>query len=111
MKTENILGTISVKAAVIIAPNLIVDITGALGNATNIPLGVSTTTTDLGEQCPVVYSGVKLVLSGAAVTAGDLVKSDANAKAIPTLTNDKLVLGKALDAATAADELIRVKLF
>lgn len=53
--------------------------------------------------------GVALVRAGAAVTASALVMSNASGKAI-TATATNRVLGKAIDAATSADDLIRVLL-
>jgi len=50
-----------------------------------------------------------MVYSGAAITLGDELKSNASGKVITWATSGKVV-GYALDAATGADELIRVAL-
>ena len=110
MKTELILGVISITALVDSTKNLIANVSGGLCNASDVPLGTINADSKAGEEMPVVVNGVTLVKSGDAITIGDLVKSDASSKAIATTTNDKLVLGKALDAASDADELIRVLL-
>ena len=110
MKTEIVLLIFSITALVASTKNLIANVSGGLCNATDVPLGVINADTDAPEEMPVVTNGIAIVYSGAAVTIGDLVKADANSKVIATTTNDKLVLGKALDSATAADELIRVLL-
>lgn len=110
MKTEIVLLIFSITALVASTKNLIANVSGGLCNATDVPLGVINADTDAAEMMPVATNGIVLVYSGAAIAIGDLVKSDADSKAIATTTNDKLVVGKALDAATAADELIRVLL-
>jgi hypothetical protein len=71
-------------------------------------LGVLNANTALNEQAPVTSSGIALVLSGAAVSLGDKLQSNASGKAITFASGD--ANGYALDAATGADELIRVKL-
>ena len=110
MKTTIVLLIFSIIALVDSTKNLIANVSGGLCNATDVPLGVIDADTLATQTMPVSVCGVALVYSGAAITIGDLVKSDANAKAITTVTNDKLVLGKALDASTGANELIRVLL-
>lgn len=110
MKTTIGLVIMSIFATEDVTKNLIADVSGGLCDATSVPLGVIDADTSITEMMPVAVNGVALVTSGAAITIGSLVKSDANAKAISTTTNDKLVFGKALDAATGADEIIRVLL-
>ncbi len=110
MKTENPIQIISITALTDANKNLIANISGGLCNATDVPLGAINANTNASEQMPVMVIGIALVKSGGVVTAGDLVKSDANSKAVSTTTNDKLVLGKALDTSTTADELIRILL-
>ena len=111
MKTEQPILLTTITAAEDVTKNLIMDVNGLLCDATEVPLGVINADTDSGEETPVCVEGIAIVYSGAAVVIGVLVKSDAAAKAITTATNDNLVIGKAIDAATGADELIRVKLF
>jgi len=110
MKTSIGLLIFSITALVDSTKNLIADVSGRLCNATEVPLGVINADTLATEMMPVAVNGVAIVYSGGAIPIGTLVKSDANAKAISTSTNDKLVLGKALDSATGANELIRVLL-
>ena len=111
MKTEQPTLITSIAIGADLSKNLFIGFEGNLCSANAKALGVINADTDSGEEAPVCVEGIALVKSGAAVVIGVLLKSDANAKAITTTTNDKLVIGKALDAATAADELIRVKLF
>ena len=108
MKTEILTLVTSITALADSTKNLIANVAGGLCNATDVPLGIINADTNINESMPVAVNGIALVYSGAAITIGDLVKSDANAKAITTATNDKLVVGKAIDAASGADELIRV---
>ncbi len=110
MKTEQLTLITSILATEDVTKNLIVDVAGGLCDATAVPLGVINADTLDTEMIPVAVNGIAIVYSGAAITIGDLVKSDASSKAITTATNDKLVVGKALDTATGADELIRVLL-
>ena len=72
------------------------------------PLGVLNANTDEGEQAPVCCVGIALVYSGAALAAGAKIQCNAAGKAITYAAG--AVAGYALDAATGADELIRVLL-
>ncbi len=106
MKTEQPILITSITAKVDLAKNLFVAFDGDIcGNAAKA-LGVCNAETDLGEQAPVTSKGIALVLSGNTITQGDKIQSDANGKAITYVTGD--ANGFALDAATGADELIRV---
>ena len=64
--------------------------------------------TNVNEQAPVTCAGIALVFSGAAVSLGAKIQSNASGKAITFSSGE--ANGYALDAATGADELIRVKL-
>lgn len=98
--------TIELTAA--LTKNLFVGFDGALCGAAAKALGVLNADTDLGEQAPVTAKGIALVYSGAAVAIGDQVESNAAGKAITLAAG--VENGYALDAATGADELIRVLL-
>lgn len=110
MQTEQITLITSIEATEDVTKNLIIAVDGSLCDASEVPLGIINADTDSGEECPVVVGGIALVYSGAAVTIGDMLTSDSASKAITYATVDQVNIGKALDAATAADELIRVKL-
>ena len=58
---------------------------------------------------PVIVCGIALVKTGAAITKGAKLISDDDGKAIP-FEEGIDVLGIALDAASAANQLIRVLL-
>lgn len=109
MKTEVIGVTISMLAAADLSAkkNLLMGIvSGTICGNGAIPLGVLLANTEDTEYGPVAITGTVLVFSGAAVTAGVRVQSDAAGKAI-TFSSGEAV-GYALDEASGADELIRV---
>ena len=108
MKTEQPILITSIVAKVNLAKNLFIGFDGDIcGNAAKA-LGVCNAETDLGEQAPVMSKGIALGLSGAAITLGDKIQSDASGKAITFSSGE--ANGFALDAATGADEAIRVML-
>ncbi len=137
MKTEQPILITSIKASANINKNYLVGFDGNLCSANAKPLGVSNANADSGEQLPVVCKGIALVYSyttisqGAALVCqtGGKVTPAANFNVVvpngstavnsnsaqPTLTLSGTVLpqslvGYALDAATGADELIRILL-
>jgi len=139
MKTEQIILTTSIKAAVDLSAkkNLFIGFTGALCAANEKALGVLAENVLLDEQAPVAVSGIAIVKSGATFSIGAALASNAAGKAIaattfsavnadgavavtssaatPPITLAGSVLpqainGYALDEATAADQLVRVKL-
>ncbi|MFZ1290772.1 MAG: DUF2190 family protein [Melioribacteraceae bacterium] len=88
--------------------NLFIGLDGALcGNGAKA-LGVLNADTSINEYGPVMTSGIALVVSGAAVTLGAKVQSNANGQAIIFASGESN--GFALDAATGASQLIRVLL-
>ena len=58
------------------------------------------------HQLPVIVSGIALVKSGAAVAAGVALEKDTSGRVIAQSTG--YLVGISLDAATGANELIRV---
>lgn len=77
-------------------------------------LGVSINDTASGQATAVVISGIAAVTSGAAVSVGDYLKSDSVGRVVASAVTDNQLpadaFGIALEAATAADQTIRVKL-
>lgn len=74
-------------------------------------IGVTIFDVDSGDQAQLQGQGIAVVESGGGITAGDLVKSDANGKAVTAGTTwDVKVCGVALDTASGAGEFIQVKL-
>ncbi|MCU7494762.1 MAG: DUF2190 family protein [Ignavibacteria bacterium] len=137
MNTNLILGRASIEAAADIAKQLFVGLDGDVCGAGKKALGVSELDAAEGEMATVIVSKIALVTSGAAITAGDALVSDASGKAIPatdlsattpagavpvvssgaqpvmTIAGSlppEVINGYALDAATGADKLVRVLL-
>jgi len=108
MKTEQPILITTIKASSNINKHLFIGFDGDLCSAAAKSFGVSNADSDSGDEMPVMAEGIALVLSGAAVSQSDPVESDANAKAIPVSAGE--INGYALDDASGADELIRIKL-
>lgn len=79
--------------------------TGADGNA----IGVANAAAASGEKFPVTVKGTAVVEAGAAIAAGATLKVDASGRAITWATSGGKV-GYALEAATAAGQMIEVAL-
>lgn len=62
-----------------------------------------------GDDVTVQVKDIGLWIAGAAVNAGAMLMSDANGKAV-TATAGKFILAQALEAATAADQVIHVQI-
>ena len=77
--------------------------------ANDLTMGVSKDATALNGNANVVRDLEAVVVAGAAITVGQFVKSDAQGRAIPVTGTDRAA-GKALTAATGADEDIVVQL-
>ena len=110
MKTEQPILITSVKAAADFSntKSIFIGFDGnTCGNGSKA-LGVLNANSALNEQAPVTTSGIALVLSGAAVALGAKLQSNASGKAITFSSGE--ANGYALDVASGADELIRVKL-
>ena len=110
MKTEQPILITSIKAAADFSDskNIFIGFDGNVcGNGAKA-LGVLNADTDQDEQAPVTSLGIALVLSGAAISLGAKIQSDAAGKAITFSSGE--ANGYALDSATGADELIRVRL-
>lgn len=108
MKTSIILGTMSVLAAVAITAKRFVTSAGAVPAAGAWCPGAAADNFDAGEQASLVTHGIFTVEAGAAIAADAAVQTDASGRAITLAAG--VNLGRALDAAAAAGDLIRVKL-
>jgi hypothetical protein len=108
MKTEQPILITTVTAQADITKNLFIDFDGSLCSAAAKSLGVSNADTVTDDDLPVMTNGIALIYSGAALSAGDPVEADANAKAVTVAAGE--TNGYALDDASGADELIRVLL-
>lgn len=81
---------------------------GAVAGAGANALGVAAQPAAIAEPFTVDTLGVVSVEAGAAVTAGGLVQSDATGRAIDRVAG--AIVGRALDGAAAAGQMIRVLL-
>ena len=110
MKTEQPILITSVVAAADLSnsKNLLIGFNGNICGSSAKPLGVLTAGSPLGEESAVIARGIALVYSGAAVSAGAKLQSNASGKVVNFLSGE--VAGYAVDAASGADELIRVLL-
>jgi hypothetical protein len=108
MLTEQPILITSVTAKVDLAKNLFIGFDGDICANGAKALGVCNTESDLGEQAPIAAKGIALVTTGAAVAVAAKVQSNAAGKAITFAAGE--ANGFAMDAASGADELIRVLL-
>lgn len=80
--------------------------------ATQMPAGIALEASANGDSVPIPVAlldgGIVEVVAGAAVTRGGEVMSDSAGRAINATGATARVIGTALDAAAAADEVIRV---
>ncbi len=98
--------TLSAVATGAIAAHRFVDFTDAQAALNEANKGAARHAAAIGEQVAVDAQGVVLVEAGAAVALGAEVQSDANGKAITLAAG--VASGRALDAAAADGDLIRV---
>jgi len=87
-----------------------VDLTSAV---TDRPFGVLINAPKQNQAGEVQTDGIAKVASdgsGSAIAAGDQLGTDANGRAVKCTTNDRPLLGEAMDASTALGTVIRVKL-
>lgn len=102
--------TLTVTAAGAIGAHRFVTAAGAQAGADANAIGVArTAAAAAGDRIPVDVLGTASVEAGAAITAGATVKADAQGRAIAWATSGAR-LGVALEAATAAGQLIEVLL-
>ena len=115
MNTEQPGVIISITAAAAISKNQCVMMNGYPSEAGGFALlGIAAADTDVGEECPVAVSGVVLAISGTALTQGLYVQCGDDGRVLECTLFDELAAGYAvghvLDAASAAGELVRIKL-
>lgn len=87
-----------------------VDLTSAV---TDRAFGVLANAPKQNQAAEVQTDGVAKVVSdgsGTAIAAGDQVGTDTSGRAVKCTTNDRPLLGEAMDASSAAGTVIRVKL-
>lgn len=104
---------ITVVATEALTKNRFVDYAGA-HTADGKVAGVALFDTDSGSAATVQYAGIATVTSAGSVSAGNLVKSDANGKAaaltLSAVGDVAKIAGVAMDAGATDGDLIRVLL-
>lgn len=108
MSQNHAVFTLSVKATAAVLAFTFVGYTGATAPAAGNTAGVARTDGAIGDLVPVDILGTAMVKAGAAVAAGARLEVDASGRAV-TLAAGKAV-AVALEAATAADQVIEVAL-
>ena len=110
MKTEQpiLITSITAAADLSASKNLLIGFDGDICGAAAKCLGVLNANTNSGEEAPVTAKGIALIYSGEAVAVGADLESDAAGKVVNYTAG--VIVGYALDAASGADELIRVLL-
>lgn len=106
MKTEQPILTTTVLAVAELAGRRFATTAGAVPAAGAKVLGVTNAPYSAGEWAGLGVLGIFVVEAGAAVALDDDVQTDAQGRAITKAAG--LTVGRALDAATAAGEFIRV---
>lgn len=106
MKTHQVIFTTSIPAAADLTRQRFVGFDGNVCAAGAKAIGVADIDAAAGRLVPVDMIGNILIEAGAAVAAGAEVQSDASGRAIPKAAG--VGNGYALDAASAAGELIRI---
>ena len=75
-----------------------------------IIVGIALTTATTTNTCSVATSGLFIVESGAAVTAGAVVAQETTAQKVEDATNALYAIGRALTGASAAAKYVLIKL-
>ncbi len=106
MITEQPILITSIKTYVDLSKNRIISF-NATYSASLAPLGVCNADTKANGYAPITTHGIALVEAGSDIFKGDKVGSDSQGRAVPEpfFTN---YLGRALDGALSAGNLIRV---
>lgn len=108
MKTSIVLAAMSVLASTALTKHRFATTAGAVPASGAFCPGVANANYDIGEQAGLDTHGIIVVEAGAAVAADAAVQTDASGRAITLAAG--VSLGRALDAAAAAGDFIRVKL-
>lgn len=106
MKGQNVVLTMSVQAVTDLQARRFVGLDGKTCGDGAKALGVVEVDTEAENMAPANVLGAILVEAGAAIAAGTEVQSDAAGRAIAKASG--LANGIALDAATAAGDVIRI---
>lgn len=97
----------SIKATANLPKQRFIGFDGNLCTAGVKAYGICDVETDAGQFAPVAVLGILLVESGGAIAAKAKITSDASGRAV-AITSTEEVNGYAIDAATAAGDVIRI---
>lgn len=79
-------------------------------DAFEIPSGVLQNNPNSGQACSIAYMGHSKVVAGAAIAARELITTNGSGKAVEATSGD-IVIGRAIEAAGAENDVIGVMLF
>ncbi|BAN99807.1 hypothetical protein E05_50410 [Plautia stali symbiont] len=113
MVTQQVVLTTTVVAVEALTARRLVGISAKPFKGTGTELGVAEVSGKKGDSVPINVLGIMAVEAGAAISAGELLKADSEGRVVSesALTGGGLpasTVGVALDAATAAGEIIRM---
>jgi hypothetical protein len=78
--------------------------------ATDLLVGVLQNTPESGQAARFRFAGTSKVLAAGAIAIGDWVTSDSAGKAVATTTDKNVVIGRALEAAANAGDIIEIEM-
>jgi len=102
--------TLTVVASGAVTSHRFVGYDGAQAGAGGAALGVSRTNADDGDEVPVDTVGTAIIESGAAISVGDSLESDADGRAVPDTAASNPQAARALESASAVGEPVEVLL-
>lgn len=111
MKTRQVYGeqnAISITATEAITAKRMVDYAGA-HTAAAAAMGVALFNTDSGDVISVGCAPIEAVEAGAAISAGAALETDSSGRVVTKSAG--VTVGRAIDAASAAGDIIRMRLF
>lgn len=108
-KTKKPVLTETVIATGTVVKNRLVAYTGKQAKAGEAAIGVAVYDADAGDSLAVDALGVVLAETGGTVAAGDALAADAQGCVIKH-SSTGVIVGRAIDAATGANETIRIKI-
>jgi len=100
--------TLPVKLTAAVNQRTFVNLAGTTSVAGTYALGVAQTDGEIGDMVTVDVLGTSQVVAGGVIAVGAQVEVGANGKAITKASG--VVVGRALEAAAAADDIIEVLL-
>ena len=113
-KTRNDIFSLSIMLAADTGEGILVDESGTIVGAEGNAIGPTLMAGKANDHVSVAALGVATCIAGAAIAKGDLLKAAADGKVVPAAADDafgdQFYIGRALEAAAAADDEISVLL-